>query len=877
MDQEGQYKISQALQKTLLHSASNSNSTSVNNEQKSKLITDLKTKEVSERTEYLNTEVYDVDPEEFDKWVPYLRQSVENEQLPSLLDDLYNSVDENFEGLESTIIQDSHISEKLKSSMNEISNVQNLINKNLTVQIQDIQSQLSKSTKDTIVKKQVFVNNKKSSAKISETSILITKVLKILQLSNKCQDLIEQKNFFKALQNLDSLEKIYLQEFKSYEFEILKNIYDTIPISKLYIKNESLNIIRNSFNSNLGNNIKFVGEKVFMVYKDQLLSQWIKTKKDMTLANFMFNSPVEISLRDQDTLTQLELDKFYDLFEFQDAILIFESLNETDLFFDEFSKEYNFRKNTIIHPIIWKKSHSSSSNSIPGDILNDMFTQKMSMLFLKEYFLKILGFLLYDINLNKSTNFVLVNNNYSATNEFWIGLMNRLNPYLKYYVQNIIKSENELKEFKEFFFIYIAILENFKLSIDSLYSLLMSVFRTQCTFAIESFAKDFVNLLNDDDFMPLVINDKNLFEKIKRICWMKDEDEHLDDNSIDEEGNFVVIFPFSPLYPMTCTLLRKTYSKLIAFVDNAYRHELHMISNILVRTIDTILNDTVNKQIITKLNTTSREEIAQILINLDYFVIAAVKLSNMMTTDNILQNPDVEIKLSAIKNFTTTREVAEDELIELIDNKLNDILETVTIDWETTEVRNDPDFSIVDIAQFLEMMFASTLVNLPYSVQTLLIFREFDSLSSQFLNMLLYETSNKISEASVLNFEMDIQYLKSVIPRVFPGANDLNNEEDRSRIQNNIKSLESTFTELDQCISLLKSNNPLDFEDPHLRLQKYPRVREDYATILVHKVQRVEDEAVGPLDPASLKIQEDNASGFDLMSNADAITKFFKK
>ncbi|CCH61091.1 hypothetical protein TBLA_0E00290 [Henningerozyma blattae CBS 6284] len=878
MDQETQYKLSQNLQKVLLLSAPTTVNALVENEKK---IKNKDSHNISEKAEYLGDEIFDLDSQLFDKWVPFLRTAIENEQLPTLIDDLYTSIDENFQGLETQIIQESHINDKLKSSIREISNVQDMITNTLTSEITGIQSQLSKSTTETIIKKQIFVNNKKSSLKISEASILINKILKILELSNKCQELIEDGKFFKALQNLDNLEKIYLQEFRSYDFDILKQIYDTIPFLKLTIRNECINIIRNSFNSNLGKNLPEVGKTIFNIYDKELFNEWKSTKESMKLHNFMFNSPVEISLRNQDTLSKLQLDKFFNLDEFHDSILIFESLNGMDTLLNEFSNEYKFRKDKIIHPLIWKKSQSSSQNINPGDILNDSFTQKLNMEFLKDYLWKILGFLLYDINLNQSTNFSLVNNNYSTTNDFWLGIVSRLQPYLKHLCYNIIKKESEIEEFKDFFSMYIAILENFKLSTDLLYSLLLKIFENYCVLTIKSFGKEFINLLKDDDFMPLTINDKKLYQKIKRICWMKEEDEQLNGNQ--EDGQLMINFPFSPLYPMTCTLLRKTYTKLISFVDNAYRHELHKVNNILVKTIDSILNDTVNKQIRSKLDTTSREELAQILINLDYFIIASTEFSNIMTKDNIMQNPDIEIRLSAIKNFTTSREYAEDNLIKLIDTKISDILETVSLDWETSEIRNSPDFSIVDVAQFLEMMFASTLVNLPYSVQTLLIFREFDSLSSQFLHMLLYETPDQISEESVLNFEVDIQFLKSIIPRVFPGANTVNNtEEDQSRMINNIKSLESTFIELDQCISLLKSSNPLDYRDPQMRMRKYPRVKQEYASSLINKVRRSEILHSGSNTPSesinsASRTPDENQSIFDMSSNNKAIANFFNR
>lgn len=888
MDQEGQYPLSQDFQKVLLLTAPSTIASVVDSENDSAH---------RNRKAQTDDDLFDLEPQAFEKWVPFLRQSVDKEVLGQVTEELRNSIDDNFEGLETQFLQDSQVSDKLKHSIGQVSKIQDLIDNSLLQDVKDLQERLTDSTNEVITKKQIYINNKKTSLKISEATILINKVLQILELSNKCQELIIEADFFKALQNLDSLEKIYLQEFKNYNFQFLREIYGSIPFLKSTIKDECINLIRNSFNSNLGKNLNDVGDSVFKVYNEELAPKWLEKRDSMKLTNFKFNSPVEISMRDEETLRKIDLENFFHLDEFHDSILIFKSLGEQDYLISEFTKEYNFRKAKLTDLLSWKKAHSTSSSHIPGDLSNDPFAQILSMDKLKEFFLDVLGFLLYDISLQRSTDFIFVNNNYNATNEFWDGLMNRLEPYLRYFVNEKLHTEEELSEFKDFTCVYVAILENYKLNIEPLSKILRSVFSKFCHIATLAFRGEFEVLLNDDDFMPLTINDRQLYEKVLKICWMK-EDELVKSReaAASDSGEFCVTLPFSPLYPMTCTLIKKTYTKLINFIGFYYRHDMHKLSNTLVETIDFIFGKVVNEKIRPKLDTTSREEIAQILINLDYFIIAAKEFSRLMSKENIVQNPTIEIRLSSIKKYVESRKYAETKLIELIDTKVSDILETVELDWNATAVRAEPDISIVDIAQFLEMMFSSTLVNLPYSVQTLLIFREFDSLTRQFLDVLLHGTPPHISQESVLNFEVDMQYLEGIIPRIFPTSgddsaktgNDLQSPitansptfagfgRSTNSIENNIKSLEATFTELKQCIELLKQDNFTEYADPEIRPRKYPRVKPEDASLLIQKAQMnsanvtaTEDESRGSLGADS--------SGRDLSSNSSRIAKFFNR
>ncbi|KOG99301.1 Rab GTPase-binding exocyst subunit SEC15 [Saccharomyces eubayanus] len=909
MDQEGQPLLSKEFQQVLLATASGNNSSWTERTSSSADGNNA----VKHDPTLEQNDVFDLDPQSFDKWVPFLRSSLDENQLEPIIDELENSIEDNFQGLELQLLQDSQMNDKLETSIDEIANIQNMVQDTLSSEISKFQMKLTESSNELIVKKQLYVNNKKISLKISEATILITKVVRILELSSKCQELITERKFFKVLQNLDSLEKLYLQEFKNYNFQFLIEIYNSIPFLQKVTKDECINLIRNSLNLNLGKNLIKAGQEFLTIYKEELLPQWLETRSKMKLTNFKFNSPVEISMRDESSMAKLNLNEFFQLDDFHDSIMIFQNLNELNSLFSEFNKEYELRKTKLMYPLIWKKNKTANyqmdsllrgtgtTSGAPGHDIStdDAFTQSLSLSFLQDYFLRILGFLLYDINLNKATEFILVDNNYNSTNEFWDGLMDRLAPYLKYYIDKKLETEADMITLKDFLCIYVAILENFKLNIEPLYKVLISIFNKFCSLSLKAFDDEFQILLNDDDFMPLSINDKTLYEKVLKICWMKeDERPNLPDPMSGEP--FSVTLPFSPLYPMTCTLAKKTYSKLTAFLSTFYRHELHTLNNILVNLMDDIFNDIVNKKIRSKLESTSREEIAQILINLDYFIIAAKEFSNFMTRENILQNPDMEIRLSSIKHLAESRKLAETKLIELIDSKISDILETIEIDWQIKECRRDPDISIIDLAQFLEMMFASTLQNLPYSVQTLLIFREFDSLTRQFMDILLHDTPSIITHDSVTNFEVDINYLESIIPRIFPstpGVIDSNGYQSPmtpstptfpsgngvdapTLFENNIKSLEATFMELKQCIELLKAQGR-DYNEPEIRLRKYSRIRQEDAALLLSKIQPSapptdggNDDDNSTMDSSSI-FNSDSVNGMD--SSTSRIAKFFNR
>ncbi|AAS53622.2 AFR251Cp [Eremothecium gossypii ATCC 10895] len=816
----------------------------------------------------------------FEKWVPYLRQAVESDRLDGVVEEVYSSVEENFQNFETQILQDSQVSDNLSSSIDEIERIQNLAESYLQGQVADLQAQLSASTNEVVSKKRALTSNRRTSIKISESIILIEKIFQMLELTNKCQELIRDGNFYKALQNLDKLERIYIHDFKNYKFEFLAVIYNSIPKLKNIIKDESINLIKKSLSSNLEKTLSQVGQTYFQVYNDQLLPHWLAMKKAMKLSNYKFNSPVEVSLRDDSFLAGLKLEDYYNLDEFYDSIMIFESLKETNYLCDEFTKEYDFRKVKLVYPLDWK-STTTMTHSANEQV--DSFYQQLSLPFLKEYLLKILGFLLYDKFLHKSTDYIFAYNTYTTTEEFWEQFMTKVSPHLSRFIKEKLTTEDQLIEFKNFLGILIAILENMKLNSESMYKIQVQVFEKYCGLLIHVFDKEFTNLLNDDDFMPLPISDRNFYEKVMKLCWMKPDSVPI--VTQDDANGFSVTLPFSPLYPMTCALIKKSYANMLLFLNTFFQHDLSYLNIVLVRTVDDIFIKVVNNKIRSKLDTTSREEIAQILINLDYFIVAAKEFSDIMTKENITQNPDIEIKLSSTKQLADTKKYAETKLIELIDSKVTDLMEFVELDWTTEEVRDEPGLSIRDIAQFLEMMFTSTLANLPYSIKSLLIFREFDQLTRKFLELLVHESPSYITTQSVANFETDMKFLENVISNIFPNESteqnveispstpttpvaDSFNVKSPNMIESNVRSLFSTFTDLNQHILLMKSNNFDEYKDSSIRMRKYPRIKPEVAHLLMNKLSR----------PTTATTDGDNTtvSDYSVTSNG-RFAKFFNR
>ena len=98
-------------------------------------------------------DIFDLDPQSFDKWVPFLRSSLDESQLEPMIDELENSIEDNFQGLELQLLQDSQMNDKLETSIDEIANIQNMVQDTLSSEISKFQMKLSESSNELIVKR----------------------------------------------------------------------------------------------------------------------------------------------------------------------------------------------------------------------------------------------------------------------------------------------------------------------------------------------------------------------------------------------------------------------------------------------------------------------------------------------------------------------------------------------------------------------------------------------------------------------------------------------------------------------------------------------------------------------------------------------------
>ncbi|ODV58296.1 Rab GTPase-binding exocyst subunit SEC15 ASCRUDRAFT_77995 [Ascoidea rubescens DSM 1968] len=403
-------------------------------------------------------------------------------------------------------------------------------------------------------------------------------------------------------------------------------------------------------------------------------------------------------------------------------------------------------------------------------------------------------------------------------------------------------------------------MENFEFNIIKLYDqILILLFERYQLKLLNNFEIEYKNSLDEDDSMPMIINDTNLYNKILAVSWYNPDDNFNDSNDNDHNGqnsqNFSRILPFSQVYPMTCAQLRSIINKNLKFLEfNFYNYNFFKINQLLINFLKQLMLIIVEKMN-EKLKSTSREEIAQNLINLEYFLISAKEVHMLITstyqlnindTNNkdINGNEHISISLSdnlrLIKNlpknielneiidkFIETKKNAENALFTIVDSKIDGLMDFFEWEFDTLEShKGEVSISIRDVGEFLKTMFETTFINIPLKIKNLLIIRGFDRLIGCIAENLI-EDSKIITDVGINNFEIDLKYIEELVESLTTNYNHPDN------MDNNEKSLHLMFKELNQIILLLKTASYEEFRND--QNSKYNLIKKEIGYRLLNK------------------------------------------
>jgi hypothetical protein len=225
------------------------------------------------------------------------------------------------------------------------------------------------------------------------------------------------------------------------------------------------------------------------------------------------------------------------------------------------------------------------------------------------------------------------------------------------------------------------------------------------------------------------------------------------------------------MYPLVCIDIRNFLNQIYLFSDDHFHHTT-MIDKTLKESLDELLVDKVCRSLVDRLSSQYPGQIVQILTNLDHFEQACKDLEELLREARSSSSAAGPIKLNATGQFNTAKKQAEKRIFELVNSKIDDLIETAEYEWLSTYTPDTASDYIQELTQYLSNIMSSVLLGLPEQIKALIYFEALNHISDSLLSLPLDDTVRRISPQAVYAYKLDVENLVQFV-EALPEASQL--------------------------------------------------------------------------------------------------------
>ncbi len=122
-----------------------------------------------------------------------------------------------------------------------------------------------------------------------------------------------------------------------------------------------------------------------------------------------------------------------------------------------------------------------------------------------------------------------------------------------------------------------------------------------------------------------------------------------------------------------------------------------MAAKLCAKSLDELLSQKVCRSLVERLSSQYLGQIVQILINLEHFEVACQELEHLLLAARSAISTGENVVLSATEEFRSHKKTAEKRIFELVNSKIDDLIETAEYDWYVFSARLNRWFYILNI------------------------------------------------------------------------------------------------------------------------------------------------------------------------------------
>ncbi|KAF1985919.1 exocyst complex subunit Sec15-like protein [Aulographum hederae CBS 113979] len=667
---------------------------------------------------------------------------------------------------------------------------------NLTSEILSLSQSIQASTERLVKQKRALVDSRGVRQNIDEVNKAINACLEVLRLANQIYDLLAKYKYYPALRALDELRSVHLREVGRYK--IAEMIEKSVPETQKLIAKSVMDDL-NTWLFRIREVTGHLGEVAFTQTSDrrERMKERVEQEEDdesdrdkvFSRFNFKLNSPVELALDETEEFDVLNNDvldidiEFHPLLE---CLHIHETLGQGA----KFRAEYGATR------------RQQRDLTIPADL--DLVGDENY--WLSQLLENVAGFaILEKVIMNKTENF----RSPADVEEIWESMCKGATALI---TKNLpaVDDDRELLRIKGRLGLFIQTMETWEFSTASLEPLILTIFEKYAQLLRNRFSDDFQEIVSTDDYMPMAIHTPEELEKVVSNGWFKTETDLVN-------LSLPTVFPFSQMYALCCIDIRNFLNAIYLFSDDLLQRS-SVIDDTLKTSLDELLCDQVCQLLLDRLSSQYPGQIVQILTNFEYFEIACVELQTFLFEARSSTSASGPVVLNATERFREGRKTAEKRIFELVNSKIDDLIETAEYDWLALTPLADPSTYMQELTRYLSANMSSVLLGLPPEIKELVYFDALSHASTSLLSLPLHPSVKKISPAAVATLAADVAFLSDFV----------------DELGNPI--LKENLDELVQTVALMGAENGDEFFDVASRNRKYGRVDNLNGATLLEKV-----------------------------------------
>ncbi|ORY63591.1 exocyst complex subunit Sec15-like-domain-containing protein [Pseudomassariella vexata] len=660
----------------------------------------------------------------------------------------------------------------------------------LTTEILKLNQSIQASTEKLAEQKQALVNTRAVRENISDVSDALKESLKILHAVNNAHELIRRKKYYGALKSLDDMQNEFLiptlQNKYATQHKLADLIQKSIPSSQKTISEAVMSDL-NTWLFRIRETSQFLGEVAFYHTEMRRAKQRERVEKDEFLNHFKLNSAIELVFDEKEEFDVLDNEEvqvdFTPLFE---ALHIHDALGQTEKFRNDYAATRRQQKELLIPTMVSLTTDDDTSlSSLLEGIAGFAIIEKATMRRAPQ--------------LRSSVD----------VEELWDSMCSAAISLTTKALGEVSNAEILLK-IKGVIALFIQTMEGWGYSVSRLDEFLVELFDKYAELLKRRFSEDFQEIVSTDDYMPMAINSKEEYEKVVNVSWFSQD---MDINEL----KFPCVLPFSQMYPLCCIDIRNFLNQFYFFSDDHFQHPTK-IDETLRKSLDELLTEKVCKSLVERLSSQYLGQIVQILINLEHFETACQELEQLLIRARSSSSAGGLLTLAATEQFRENKKTAEKRIFELVNSKIDDLVETAEYDWTAYNTPSEPSNYMQTLTRYLSNIMNSTLLGLPREIKELIYFDALSHAANKVLALPLSNDVKKINPNGVSALAKDVQHLTDFVDGLENGF-----------------MLRSNLDELEQTIQLLQSENTDEFFDISTRNKKYGRVHAMNGPILLEK------------------------------------------